>query len=242
MIKKILAVSLFLIYLTISYSQKHGDYELFMDGAKEFSNLYRGAAPLNYKFKYTGTYFAYSDKYVYGDVYFNDKLYKDVLLNLNGHLDELYVFAEENGMAVMLNKNFVERFTIGDRHYINLKFRNNNHLLQDGYYEILWCNDTDSLIKKTTKKYEERINQLADLGTGNKIERIFTPSNQYYLLKENLAKQIKRASQIRAIYGVNRGALRKHIRDKELDLRLNKDVAFKSIVEFINSSLLPASK
>ena len=244
MIKKILAVTIFLFVMqtTASYSQDSGDYELFMDGAKELSNLYRGAAPLIYRFKYTGTYFAYGQEYINGDVFYNDKLYKNVLLNLNSHLDELYVFVEENGMPVMLNKEFVERFNIGNKKFINFKFEGRNEYLKDGYYEILWSNSKNQLIKKVTKKYEERINQTANLGTGSKIERIFLPSDQYYLFGEKLIKQIKRVAQIRSFYGVSGSSIRRCIRENGLDVRHNKDVAFTSIVEFINSSLLSESK
>lgn len=145
-------------------------------------------------------------------------------------------------MPVMLNKNFVDRFNIGNRKFIHFRFDDSNILMQDGYYEVLWSDNEEWLIKKTSKKYEERINQVADLGSGSKIERLFTPYNQYYLLKNNLAKQVKRVSQIRSFYGVNSGAIRKYIRENELDVRQNKDVAFPSIVKFINSSLLPESK
>ena len=244
MIKKILAVSFSLLVMqtTASYAQGMGDYELFMKDAKGLSNLYRGAATLNYKFKYTGTYFAYSDEFVHGDVLYNDKLYKDVLLNLNSHLDELYVFVKENGIPVMLNKDFVERFRIGDRKYRNFKFSSTNLALEDGYYEVLWSNSSDEFIKKTTKQYEERINLSGSYDQSNKIERLFVPSDKYFLLKDKLAKQIKRTSQIRSIYGVSGGLIRKHIRDNNLDTKHNKDIAFTSIVKFINSSLLPNSK
>lgn len=240
MIKKILAVSWFLMYITTSYSQTSGDYELFMGEAKGLSNLYRGAATLNYKFKYTGTYFAYSDEFVYGDVFYNDKQYQHVLLNLNGHLDELYVFVEGNGIPVMLNKNFVRDFNIGSRQFRNFKFRDFNLTLEDGYYEILWSNGTDELIKKATKQYEERVNLSSNFE--NKIERIFIPSHKYFLIKDKLAKQIKRTGQIRSFYGVRAGLVRKHIRENQLDARGDKDFAYTSIMEFINSSLLPDSK
>lgn len=244
MIKKILALFFLLlaIQITPSYSQESGDYELFMEEAKELSNLYRGAAPLNYRFIYTGTYFAYSSEYVQGNVFYNHKLYKDVLLNLNSHLDELYVFVKENGMPVMLNKEFVERFNIGTRNFINFKFNGTNATLQDGYYEVLWSNNRDRLIKKNRKKYEERVNQTAHIGTDSKVERIFLSSNHYYLLNNRTSKEIKRAAHIRSFYGVSSSKIRKHIRENELDVRHNKDVAFTSIVEFINSSLLPESK
>ncbi|MFA6769859.1 MAG: hypothetical protein WCR71_01640 [Bacteroidales bacterium] len=242
MIKKILAISLLLIYFTTSYSQESGDYELFVEEAKELSNLYRGAAPLNYKFKYTGTYFAYSEEYVLGNVFYNDKLYKDVLLNLNSHLDELYVFVSENGMPVMLNKKFVEKFNIDNRDFINFKFNGTEIPLEDGYYEVLWSNSENKLIKKTIKKYEERINHLANLETNSKIERFFLHSDQYYLLKEGSVKEIKRVSHIRSFYGVSGSLIRKHIRDKALDVKHNKDAAFISIVEFVNSFLLPESR
>ncbi len=242
MIKKILALSFFLIQISLSYSQKQEDYDLFVNEAKELSNLYRGAAPLRYNFLFTGTYFAYSEEYIQGDVFYNDKQYKDVLLNLNSHIDELYVLVKESGLPVMLNKDFVKQFNIGDRHFKNLTFKKNNLSLEDGYYEVLWNKDRDWLLKKTIKKYEERINIMAYAQASNKVERVFHNTIQYYLIRDNFAKKIKRASDLRSSYGVSAGELRRYIKEANIEVRHNEDFAFTRILEFINSSLLKDSK
>lgn len=240
MIKKVLAItiSLFLLETTALYTQDMGDYELYMDHAKDLSNLYRGTAPLNYNFVSTGTYFAYTKEYTRGDVLYNNKLYKDVLLNLNSHLDELYLFVEESGLPVMLNKDFVVKFNMGNRNYIHFKFKERNISIEDGFYELLWSNGKDSLIKKRIKNYEVRVNQSIDLKTGTELERVFVPIDRYYIFNKKLHRQIKRVTHLNSFYGIKKNKVRKFIKENNIDVKLNKDDAFKQVVEFINSSLL----
>lgn len=240
MIKKVLVLTfyLFLIQSTALFSQEMGDYELYMNSAKDLSILYRGTAPLNYNFVSTGTYFAYSKEYAKGDLLYNNKLYKDVLLNINSHLDELYLFVEENGMPIMLNKDFVEKFNIGSRNYLHLKFPKNKRSLEDGFYELLWSNGQDSLVKKRKKNYEVRIDQSINLTTESKVQRIFTPIDKYYIFNNELEEQVKRFAHISSFYKVRNSKVRRFIKENNLDVKLNKDEAFKRVVEFINSSLL----
>lgn len=181
------------------------DFKSFKADAAELLNLYRGAAPIQYRFHYTGTYFAYQDEYVKGNIIYNGKLYSDVLLNLNCHSDDLQVKIEKSDLIVILNKDFVNSFSIGNHYYINIGRRATGNVylpgsnedermegvergfidesLPAGYYEVMYDGEM-KLLKKTKKTYGERINQSAGTDPKSAIERSFSTTYSYYLVTE----------------------------------------------------------
>ncbi len=242
MIKRALLVPLLSILSICANAQAGEDYKLFIDSAGGLSNLYRGTAPLAYRFIHTGTFYAYSENFEKGEVVFNDKLYTDVQLNINSHIDELYLKVEESGRFILLNKEFVQYFKIGERRFINIseKFPDEGGLnlknIPNGYYEVMYENNRSKLLKRTKKIYAERINHFASSVTNSKVERMFLPAYTFYLADEKRVQTIKRYRDIISFYGVRRKAVTPFIRENNLDIRENQDLFFKEIVRFIESS------
>lgn len=250
---------------------QNADYDKFVANAGELSNLYRGAAPIEYRFKYTGTYFAYSDNYEKGNVLYNGRIYKNVLLNLNAHNDDLQIKIVKSGLFVTLNKAFVQSFTIGNLKYINVgrvltneKFSGGvfdsviegveesflDNLLAPGYYEIIHDGYL-KLLKKTKKIYSERINQSASADK-SQVERTFTGTSTYYLIKDkslgNKTLQnekelvvIKRKSALISQLKSRKSEVRQFVRKSNIDY-MNKDLLFGSILEFYESPVNKLSK
>ena len=227
----------FLLFTTLKMSaQKSEEYKIFFENADGLSNLYRGPAPLAYRFLHTGTFFAYEVEFLRGDVIYNNKLYVDVKLNLNSHLDELYLYIKDSERYVVLNKNFVDFFTIGERKFVNIK-RNSEDTKsspEPGYYEVLYSGNAAKLLKKTKKIYSERINNYSSAATNSKVERIFSPEYSYYIIKGKDVKYVKRLRDIISCFGIRRGDVKPLIKEKDLDLRHNKDISFTEIIKFID--------
>ncbi len=217
---------------------------MFIENADGLSNLYRGAAPLAYRFLHTGTFFAYGVEFLQGEVMFNNKFYVDVKLNLNGHMDELYLYIKETERYVVLNKDFVDFFKIGERSFINIKKQaaNGRTFPDAGYYEVMFSNSSVKFLKKTRKLYSERINNYASASTNSKVERLFTPEFSYYLIKEEKSANIKRLRDIVSFFGIRRGDVKAFIRERDLDLRHNKDNSFTEIIKFIENKGITPSK
>ena len=122
------------------YAQQKGDYALFMDAAREYSVLFRGELPVNYGSKTPNdwsTYFAFSTNFEQGTIVFNGRLYEGIELNLNAHLDELYVKNRVGGITHLVNRNFVDLFSMGSHHFIHYK-QEPRSILNSGYYEVLF--------------------------------------------------------------------------------------------------------
>ena len=218
---------------------KDADLEKFVATAQEYSNLYRGSSPMQYRFKYTGTYFAYSDNFEKGDVWYNGKLYKDVFLNLNSHRDELYVKVEKTGLIVKLNSDFVQDFSIGKRNYTFVAEKITDKIspekyIDSGYYELLYSGDA-KLYKKIRKTYSERINHFVSSTTGSQIERIFSANVRYYLLKEGKIIRIKRVSNLLSVYRDQKKDLRQYARRANLEFHEDKDFAMSMVMKYVYS-------
>lgn len=238
MIRPILLTCLLSLATINSFSQEKDDYTVYRDNASDLINLLRGASPLIYGFGFTGTYYAYSDTYEFGKVVYNGKIYKDVRLNLNSHLDELYVIDDQIGKVVILNKDFVSEFQLGDKRFININQDASHYSLDSGYYQLLWEGDEVRLLKKIKKLYEEKINQSLSSSSKNQIERIFFPSTQYYMLSNDKIVQVKRLSDIWKFYSLPRSSVRKYVRENLVDVRNNRDYSYNSLLLYINSTLL----
>ncbi len=234
--KKWSLLLLLLLFMSLKLSaQKSEEYKIFFENADGLSNLYRGPAPLAYRFLHTGTFFAYGVEFLQGEVIFNNKLYVDVRLNLNSHIDELYLYVKDSERYVVLNKDFVDFFTLGEKKFINIKKISDKEKSspEPGYYELLFANNSVRLLKKTKKIYSERINNYSSAATNSKVERIFSPEFSYYLIRGKDVKYVKRLRDITSFLGVKRGEVKPFIREKDLDLRHNKDQSFTEIIKFI---------
>lgn len=53
--------------------------------AGDLATLYRGKRPVMYPYRYNGTYYLETREFTRGDVWFNGKVYRDVLINLNAN-------------------------------------------------------------------------------------------------------------------------------------------------------------
>ncbi len=237
--RKRIHVLLTLIFISINlFSQNNTDYERFMSSSQGLLNLYRGTAPLNYRFKFTGSYFAYSEDFKRGDICFNEKTYHGILINLNSHLDELYIHIPESGRYVVLNKDYVSRFNMQSKKFINSDqiFIVNKPTPLNGFCEILFEDNNVMLLKKIIKTYAERINNFTSTENNSKLERIFNPSYYYYIIKDQKAYHIRNYRDISNALQFKIRDIRRYSRENHLDVRTNKDISFFKVVELIQSN------
>lgn len=221
--KKLLLIGIAsLLSTSLSFAQNDYDYNRFVKESGERSVLYRGEEPLIYNFRTNGTFYAFSENFEKGSVKYNGKIYKDVYLNLNSHLDELYVKAENSMGVTVLNKEFVENFSFGGRNFVNSS---------TGYYQVLFDGSV-KLYKKITKKYEER---LEGTSMRNQMERLFVPSVNYYLWDGKTFRTLKRMSDLLSYYKSERRAIRQMIRENGDRFRNDKDFSFAETIRFVES-------
>ncbi len=235
MIKRIFVFILLSLSVSCVYSQNGTDYDKFVAEAGDYLNLYRGTSPLPYRMLYEGSYFAFSEEYEKGDLFYNGKIYHNVEMNLNSHLDELYVRVPKSGRLVMLNKGFVNNFTIGKKVFIRLDKRFEKGAPQPGFYEIIFDGQA-KLYKKIGKVLVEKIGSTINPVTKSKIERKFELVVNYYLFKNNEWYKIPRRNSLLLQYKQKRLEIRKFIRKNSLNSIADVDIIYASIMTFAESS------
>lgn len=167
--------------LSLPFAEVKGqgpDLNSYMKSVEGNSLLYRGKIEKHYSFKYKGTYFAYQEEYVEGKVYYNQKLYTGVLLNLNSFTDELSVRLSEGHLPVLLEKNLVDYFSLGERNFVNVR-DGKKFGVDSGFYEVL-TEGEERLLKRIRKEYKEN---LVASGQDSKIEKVFDEVLDYYIVK-----------------------------------------------------------
>ena len=150
----------------------------YIENAKFDATIYRGPVALKYPFSFKGTYYAYQKEFVKSSVEYNRKWYYGVDLNLDASRDELCLSMPGSGIVIVLSKELVGRFVIGEDEFMNVK--GDVPGLKDGYYQVLESVD-GTIYKKIVKKY-------------NKLDGItqeFFPVEKYYKLKNGVAKRYR---------------------------------------------------
>lgn len=189
------------------------------------SLLYRGRIERRYAYRYSGTYFAYHDKYVKGEVYFNKRLYTEVLVNLNSHRDRVSVRHSENQMPVILDRNYLEWFKMGSRLFINVD-EGEYDGLESGYYEVIYEDSSRRLLKKIVKEYKEVLERSV-------VEIQFTPKIEYYVAENGTATAVKGKKGFIGLYPARKKEIKRIFRDAPVVVRDDKDRLFKLFMEGI---------
>lgn len=234
MVKRIFVFILLSFSYSCVYSQNGTDYDKFVAEAGDYLNLYRGTSPLPYKTLHSGTYYAFSEEFEKGDLYYNGKIYHGVEMNLNSHLDELYVKVPESGRAVMLNKGFINKFSLGKKNFFLMDKRDEKGAPQPGFYEIVYDGKA-KLYKKIRKVISEKVGSSLNTVTKSNIERKFELIQTYYLFKAGEWHKIPRRNSLLMQYREKRLEIRRFIRKNSLNSISDVDIIYASIMKFAES-------
>lgn len=209
------------------------DVEEYIRQAKENAVVFRGPTPIKYPFRFNGSFYAFEDKFVPGELWYNHKYYKNVLLNLNANRDELYIKVYNSATMVVLDKNLVEKFTLGDKTFLNVSAKYPVGNMAPGYYQILY-KGKDQLFKKIEKRYYERVGLTDQNGVFRSFEGYYT----YIILKDGIAYPFSQAGAFSKIYKGKKNEIKKFRKVNNMKFIEvgRQDDSFKSIMQFIDEN------
>ena len=234
--KKLLFLSLSSLPFAL-FAQEDIDYRIFMNSTYGYSAIFRGELPAGYGGMMPtdmSTYYAYSESYERGNVCFRGKLYQGIFLNLNAHIDELCAMESSPGIAIILNKNLVDSFSLGGvnrRQFVHYK-QERNSVLSSGYYEVLYSGQL-KLYKKIRKHYSERISTIME--SVNPIQRGFTLSESFYIWKDDSWTRIATKSDLKRVFREQMRTLDNLLKSKKINLKKNMEIALLEIVTNIDT-------
>lgn len=202
----VFAVFLALVWLgTAASAQNYAELDKYTEEAGEMSMLFRGKQGMSYSFPFNGTYYWYSRDFQRGDVFYNGKLYRGVLVNVNAHLQELLVKQDENFIPVLADSGHVGWFTMGERRFVP-RDATGAADLPDGFYEVIF-DGRSKLYKRVDKILRKDSNNRNGAGIGytdpNYNDRIldyFANRVNYYFIQDGTVHSVKRWRDIVSRY------------------------------------------
>lgn len=149
--------------------------------------LYRGPVVMDYPLPFKGTVYVFSDDFILGDVEYNEKLYKGAMLNLDSYRGDLCVKLPGSGMALVLDRNLVSCFTLGDKMFIHTG--DDKSVMPEDYYQVLY-DGKDQLLKKVEKHFFMK--------EGVSLE--VYEKDRYYVVKDGKYYKLKKEKHLKRLY------------------------------------------
>ena len=217
-----IAVLLLLLLMPVSL-EAQDDFSLFRSSAGNASVLYRGRRVLDYTFPFNGTYYWSSPDFAPGTVCYNGKVYACSQMNIDAAQQELIVRSEDDSLPVLLNRDYVKRFTLDGRKYVNGRLFFGNPDFPEGFFEVLYEGRAMALmqVEKTLDKVGNP--EMVDTGTpgvpvlANVFEVFKRKVTCYHVAEDGTLTRIVRRSDIYNIYRQHRRELRAAIAREEPD-------------------------
>jgi hypothetical protein len=86
------------------------------------STLYRGKYPLQYPFKYNGTFYQESREFSEGTLFYNGKCYEGVLMNIDAYKQEVQVIPPHTAYPIVLYREQTAWLEWKGKTYVNLQY------------------------------------------------------------------------------------------------------------------------
>ncbi|HPJ55007.1 MAG TPA: hypothetical protein PK401_02810 [Bacteroidales bacterium] len=189
-----------------------------------FSPLFNGKIPPEYRMLHDGTYFLESEDYYTGTVVYNGKRYVDIQLNLNAHLDELYVKIPQYNSNTILLKAHVASFTLDNMDFLHIVRDLFPMTPETGYYRVLFSGEKIMVLKKTKK-----LMNSATPDVEMTVTHVFNESTSYYIVRDGIFHPVKRKGSVLRVLRDKRKELNRHIRDNKLGFgKEDRDVSLAS--------------
>lgn len=175
---------------TLTYAQE------YLEQARELSILYRGKTPAVYPYKYNGTVYWDTNRFSRGDLLYNGKIYKGVLLNADAFTSDLVTRPFEESAAIVLNREQVVWFTLSGRKFVNLRYLGYADA-PEGFFEVLQDGKEPVLLqrKKSLRNQVNKTNEDPADWDGNynsDVITFFVPTDTHYTISDGKVKKLSR--------------------------------------------------
>lgn len=218
------------------------DEAFFRQEAAGASILYRGRQTYAYSIRHNGTFWWASSVFMPGEVFYNGKIYHDLLLNVDAVRQDLVVQSPAGQGGKVLAREFTAWFTLGGRHFVNLNLQSGPQA-PPGYWEVLHDGKT-LFLRQVTKTLQKDYNGAKQqmIGEGEpydlRVHETFVRDVAYCLLTETgRLVPVRSKSQIRNQFPALRKEIRRHIvgLEKRFDRSLTLEEYGREVLQFVES-------
>ena len=203
LILRSLVLCLMLSSVNLNLGAQAREGEIYRQAAGVKSLIFRGRMAPEYKFGYNGHCYAEKKEFTLGSVMYNERLYENVLLNVDACADLLLV---RSTMAMSTVRDYVDYALIGSDRYVNLNYNGRCQGAPEGFCKELCSGAGLTFYSKVSKKIstDEGYHNGKDIGyedpdyseylstpSGNvKVLRYFRFKERFYLVRDGKAVQI----------------------------------------------------
>ena len=207
-LKLVVFMAVLLGSVQIVQAQSTEEFTKFQQAASYQSALFRGrSARLYTGTLFNGHYFWTSPEYRTGSVTFNGKTYYGVLMNIDACAQDLLVRSHSGAPAVIVARDMVPEFTIGDEHYVNLVLAGVPGAVE-GYYRVA-C-ESPLIYQRVNKVLSSSTNNVNGSGIGYEdpgyrtdVFNYFMNEVRFYVLKDGALKKIGKKKARKMIAAAN---------------------------------------
>ena len=189
MVKRILLLTAALLGLATAAAAQ--------DPESTYAGIFRGKLPAVYPYRFNGTYFWYDKTFREGEVMYNGRLYQDISLNVDACENELQVRPVDGISAMVVFRDQVAWFTMGDVLFVNLRYLGWKDV-PEGYYEVLRDGETPLLrrVEKTLRFDSNGSGVLQigydDPGYDTTVPNYFHLRETFYALEKGQLKKVNK--------------------------------------------------
>ncbi len=229
-----------LFLITLLYSSFCGAeaqstiYEKYAQEAGDALMIYRGRKAMHYSFQFNGTFYWERSEFMKGDVVYNGKKYKDLLLNIDANLQLLMVKHPANALTVVLNPTCLTSFNIGEKQFINR---------DEGIFEVIRDGKV-ALLRQITRKFSQNIHLKNGEEIGyydpdfkENVFHYFKYESTLYCLKDDVLTPIKSGRDILNYFPYHKRQLRVLIRRANISPKRNLEEYCLRVIGYVESTL-----
>lgn len=219
--------------------------------AQEYDAFFRGQLAPTYRIRFNGTYFWDNPHFSENQLLcYDGKVYGGLSLNINANTQELLLLRKGDAVAMQVERDKVEWFTVNDSTYVNLNSLGYDDMPR-GYYKVLY-NGSAILFERIDKTLQSRTDNCngavigyTDPHYNPAVTLCFAKERTYWFLKDGEFVRLKKKKDIKQIYPDRMRAVRKIVREHQVyGGRLKNASYFTTVVSGIeddsrNIDLLP---
>ena len=217
------------------------DYDLFRESAGSASLLYRGHKAYEYNLLFNGTFYWSGPVFTMGEVVYNGKAYRGILLNIDAARQDLIAKVGGGISSKVLDREFVRECSFNGARYLNLQYLYGDKaplgywkVLYDGRAKVLQC-VTKHLEQDLDGRKRSETNFEGDYRSD--VYQTFVYSAAYcYLSDDGQIIPVKRRRDVLRLFDKpTRRDIRRHIRHQEGSGMLPFERYFTEVVKYVES-------
>jgi hypothetical protein len=190
------------------------------------SQLYRGAIYEFYDmYSTSGPLFNDSFQFQNGNVKYFGVAYKNIPLLYDLNYQQVITLSYNKIQKFLLLNEGISEFDIYGHHFIRLVPDELNKKMDAGFYDELYNNKTQLLVKRSKTGQFESIT----------AKRVYNLQTTYYLKKDSIYHTFKTKGQLLNLLGDKKKELNKYIKDNHIDFADNKEKAMVALLAYYDS-------